>query len=314
MLGVYRFKNLVGEIIYIGKSKNISSRQKQHFGKDGHLPDECYSETAYIEIAELKNQTEMEMYEIYLINKHAPKYNIRYNHNEFNISIELPKLKWVQYNPYFLNDKKFQSTELTNVKNDFSIRAATSFEINTIIKILYNGLKYVDDSKKKRRIESNKQIALILSIQATTGLKINEVLKLKLENIKNNSLLLINIKNETQYSKILPNNLIAKIQEYIQSQPLQHNEFLFDTTPRNVQLRLKKVVEHLKYNNISTDSFRKFYAHEAYKKSNHNLEFVRKLLNHSSVAITQRYLESSEKDINQYSSNINLFKDTSEVN
>ena len=40
---VYIFKNYYDEIIYVGKTKNIKNRMKQHF-TGGHLPEECYEQ------------------------------------------------------------------------------------------------------------------------------------------------------------------------------------------------------------------------------------------------------------------------------
>ena len=44
------------------------------------------------------------------------------------------------------------------------------------------------------------------------------------------------------------------------------------------------------YEGISTHSFRKWYATEIYKNSGFDIALVQRLLQHSSAAVTQRYI------------------------
>ncbi|WP_297522867.1 nucleotide excision repair endonuclease [uncultured Clostridium sp.] len=170
MLGIYRFKNLKGEIIYIGKSKNLKLRWKQHFSIEGHLPKTCYSETVIIEFIKFENKTDMDIYELYLINKHNPKYNFQRKNNEKMISIILPELNWEVYNP------DIAVLELPKRFDDYAItKTCTLFtekEFDEIMYILHNGIKFINQHKRKQHIKPNKQIALILSIQATLGFKL----------------------------------------------------------------------------------------------------------------------------------------------
>lgn len=75
MFYLYRFINKKGDIIYVGKSKDIRKRLLFHFGTSGHLPEECYNETIKIEVLTLKTKTEMNIKELYYISKYSPKYN-----------------------------------------------------------------------------------------------------------------------------------------------------------------------------------------------------------------------------------------------
>ena len=47
--------------------------------------------------------------------------------------------------------------------------------------------------------------------------------------------------------------------------------------------------------NIGTHSFRKYFATEIYKDNDYNIVLVQQLLQHSSVAITQRYIGITSK-------------------
>jgi integrase len=50
------------------------------------------------------------------------------------------------------------------------------------------------------------------------------------------------------------------------------------------------VCDHLGYTGISTHSFRKFFATQIYANNDYNIVLVQKLLQHSTAAITQKYI------------------------
>ncbi|AKQ08417.1 hypothetical protein PQE66_gp102 [Bacillus phage PBC2] len=80
---IYRFLSKHGEVIYIGRTNNLERRiMQEHFTKNGHLPKECYDECKEVEYMELSSESEMKIYELYLINKYNPRYNIMENRND----------------------------------------------------------------------------------------------------------------------------------------------------------------------------------------------------------------------------------------
>ena len=68
---VYKFINRNGEIIYIGKTKNLESRINNH----NHLDPNCYKELDCIMYATFNTEHEMDFAERYYIQKINPKYN-----------------------------------------------------------------------------------------------------------------------------------------------------------------------------------------------------------------------------------------------
>ncbi|MGL4991820.1 MAG: tyrosine-type recombinase/integrase [Paraclostridium sp.] len=187
-------------------------------------------------------------------------------------------------------------------------RPLTQEEFNKIISLLQFGAKYTDRRGSKRRIEPNKQVALILSVQATIGFRINDILRMKLRDIRGSKISFIEQKTKKlQYRKVNI-EFIEALQDYADDLNLSLDDYLFNMTARNIQKILKKATDYLGYNYIGTHSFRKFYAVNAYKASNNNLELVRSLLNHSSVAITQRYINVDQEKIDEYSSSVNLVR------
>lgn len=68
---IYKFMNRDGDVIYIGKAKDLKNRLSSH----KHLSQECYEELAYILYASFDTEHEMDFAERYYIQKLTPKYN-----------------------------------------------------------------------------------------------------------------------------------------------------------------------------------------------------------------------------------------------
>lgn len=71
---------------------------------------------------------------------------------------------------------------------------------------------------------------------------------------------------------------------------VKKNKLLFPITTREVQKVLARVCDYLGYEGISTHSFRKWYATEIYRSIGYDIALVQRLLQHSSAAVTQRYI------------------------
>ena len=85
------------------------------------------------------------------------------------------------------------------------------------------------------------------------------------------------------------------------------NELLFPISVRQVQHHLKLVCEHLGYENISTHSFRKWYATSIYNANGHDIVLVQRLLQHSSPTVTRRYIGVSDEQMeNAISRHVNI--------
>ena len=76
---LYRFVDIKGEIIYIGRTNNIKRRiLEEHFTEKTHIVRQCYLEINQIEYTEISNESEEVAYEAVLINRMRPKYNIQF--------------------------------------------------------------------------------------------------------------------------------------------------------------------------------------------------------------------------------------------
>ena len=80
------------------------------------------------------------------------------------------------------------------------------------------------------------------------------------------------------------------IENYCLRNGVTRNELMFPLTTRAIQKQLALVCDYLGYEGISTHSFRKWYATEIYQKNGFDVALVQRLLQHSSAAVTQRYI------------------------
>ena len=174
------------------------------------------------------------------------------------------------------------------------------------MELLQNGFKYTLEGKEKV-FRPNMQVAIILYLQANIGLRIGDILSLKLSSFKGNKLEIREDKTDKlQYRDIDP-DITNIIMRYALENNIKKNDSLFKITARAVQKQLKIVCDYLELENISTHSFRKMYATNQYEANNNNIELVKELLNHSSIATTQRYIRVSQKEINKASSSYFIY-------
>lgn len=149
----------------------------------------------------------------------------------------------------------------------------------------------------------NPRIATALVIEANLGLRISDILKLKLSDIIKDGeryrLDIIEQKTGKKRTFTVPLTIYNYIKSYCFDNAIDVNEIIFPITERAVQKYLKTVCDYLGYENISTHSFRKFYATNIYNQSGYNIALVQTLLQHSNSAVTQRYIGIQQKDVEQ---------------
>ncbi len=76
--GVYRMLNEKGDILYVGKAKNLPNRLKSYVAEKNHIirTERMLSQTRKLEITTTSNESEALLLEANLIKKHKPKFNI----------------------------------------------------------------------------------------------------------------------------------------------------------------------------------------------------------------------------------------------
>lgn len=149
----------------------------------------------------------------------------------------------------------------------------------------------------------NERIATALVVEGNLGLRISDILRLRLCDIVRDGdrYRLAIVEQKTGKERVFTVPLV--IQQYLENYALRNGigrtEALFPITERAVQKQLALVCDYLGYEGISTHSFRKWYATEIYKNNGYDVALVQRLLQHSSASTTQRYIGIEPQRIEQ---------------
>ena len=140
----------------------------------------------------------------------------------------------------------------------------------------------------------NERIATALVLEGNLGLRISDILKLRpCDIVRDGDRYRLEItEQKTGKRRVFTVPLV--IQQYIENYCLRNgidrNALIFPITERAIQKQLHIVCDYLGFEGISTHSFRKWYATEIYKANGYDIALVQRLLQHSSAAVTQRYI------------------------
>lgn len=149
----------------------------------------------------------------------------------------------------------------------------------------------------------NERVATALMLEANLGLRISDIVNLRLDDIIHDGeryrLAIREKKTGKERVFTVPLALYQFIRCYCADNSIPSNEIIFPITERAVQKQLKLVCDYLGYEGISTHSFRKYYATEIYKNNDYNIALVQQLLQHSSTAVTQRYIGIQQKQVEE---------------
>ncbi len=144
----------------------------------------------------------------------------------------------------------------------------------------------------------NNRVATALVLEANLGIRISDV-NLKLNDIVRMVTGIIwtsqRLRQVRKEVFTVPLDIYSYIQTYCINNGIKPDERIFPITERAVQKQLKIVCDWLGYTGVSTHSFRKFFATEIYKKNDFNIILVQQLLQHSTPAVTQKYIGISSK-------------------
>ena len=132
MSGVYIMKDAHGEIIYIGKAKNLKNRVSSYFMSDSRHTEKVkkmVSNISKFDYIVTDSEFEALVLECSLIKKHQPKYNILLKDDKGFSYIKITKEKW----PKILYVKQKQNDGATYIgpyTNSFSVKQTVEEMIN----------------------------------------------------------------------------------------------------------------------------------------------------------------------------------------
>lgn len=185
--------------------------------------------------------------------------------------------------------------------------ALTEEQYKTIISTIRAGVIMENGSV----INPNERIATALTLEANLGLRISDILQLRLSAIIRDGdryrLNIVEQKTQKKREFTVPTDIYVYIQKYALDNNISPSAKLFDISDRAVNKHLKAICDYLGYTGIGSHSFRKYFATCIYTNNNYDINLVRVLLQHSSTTTTQRYIGLQEKHIEEALQNhINL--------
>ena len=164
---------------------------------------------------------------------------------------------------------------------------------------------------RKLAKDNNYKMSLLIAIGCFTGLRISDILALRWKQILNISEFTV---TEKKTGKLRTIRLNPELQEHIADcydhvKPLGITSHILVSQKgstfsiQRINLILKEIKKkyHLKINHFSCHSLRKTFGRQVYNMNNDNAELalvkLMEIFNHSSVAVTKRYLGLRQEEI-----------------
>lgn len=129
MYTVYKHLDEDENILYIGKSKSLLYRQRQH-----KKNAEWFEEVDSIEYCTFSSKSEMDLVEVYLINTLNPKYNKKDKRDDIFTSLKLDELNWLQFDMCEIEIRDSNKPIKEDTYEDFvleNIKSATHISLIT---------------------------------------------------------------------------------------------------------------------------------------------------------------------------------------
>ena len=159
--GVYRMLNDKGDILYVGKAKNLPNRLKSYVAEKNHIirTGRMLSQTRKLEITTTSNESEALLLEANLIKKHKPKFNILLRDDKsFPFIFIGNKDKWSQ-----IKRHRGKKTKEGFYFGPFASAGSANWTIKMIQKIFH--LRVCDDTVFKNR----KRPCILYQIKRCSG-------------------------------------------------------------------------------------------------------------------------------------------------
>lgn len=170
-------------------------------------------------------------------------------------------------------------------------------QVKTIIKTLQEGYTY--NGVKHR---SNYQVATILLLQANLGCRIGDIVHLTVENIVfDGEAWRLNMTEQKTGKKrlyVVATPVKAIIDRWCEMKCITSGR-LFTIEEPAVWKQIRAVTGFLGYKDVSAHSFRKNASLRVYMESGKDIALTCQYLNHSSPAVTMRYLQRSSKQMDE---------------
>ena len=184
------------------------------------------------------------------------------------------------------------------------------------VKPIKNKETLIQFGEELQKGKHGKRDYLIMAIGIKTGLRISDILNLKVSDVKNKTQTEI-IEQKTGKRRTLHlNRLTVSIIEYLNEEHDSQSEWLFPSpSDRSKPLAshqyykiMQKVADSMGLDYIGTHTLRKTFSCFFLKHNRGDIVTLMKILNHSSQAVTLRYAGIEEDDIKAKLEDFDPFK------
>lgn len=173
--------------------------------------------------------------------------------------------------------------------------ATSNEEYQKIVEIIKKG--YTD--KDGRKHAPRPSIAFAIQLEATTGLRISDIVKLKLNDIvKEGNRYRLDIrekKTKKKRSFTITEKTYKSIKEFCNLYGIKNDQIIINKSIRSIQENITFAARFLNLERVNTHSFRKMAAGRVYDLTNKDIVATSAFLQHSSPSITMRYLTKTSE-------------------
>lgn len=195
----------------------------------------------------------------------------------------------------------------TNAKKQRGLKNVQPLRTDEQIKEFRETIKFLG---KVGQLADPERDQLLFTLGIDWGLRASDLVALTVADVKDKDHFLIKEQKtgKGKYAKI-NDNLKKQIANYIESHDLDADDWLFPSRSRDrktgerkhiqrqtLYKMLEKVADYLDWDNIGTHTLRKTFAYHLYRKTG-NIALVQELLNHSSQAVTLRYIGITQDEL-----------------
>lgn len=180
-------------------------------------------------------------------------------------------------------------------------------------------MNYVEPIRKKEDVKAVENYLMkrgvvygvIFAMGVNTGLRVSDILALNVRDVKNKNKVIIREKKTKKYKQFLLNRkLQALLNFYLESKTIDEPLFTGDRYRRLCRSQVYKVINEacraIGLNDaVGTHTMRKTFGYHHYKQFN-DVALLQKILNHSSPAITLRYIGIDQEEIDFSYNNFEL--------
>lgn len=150
---------------------------------------------------------------------------------------------------------------------------------------------------------SGKRNLMLFDFGVNTGLRVSDIVRLKVKQVQNKNRFTIRELKTGKERTVFIKNIRKELNNYIYEMKLKQDDFLFPSRKHGYHVSTTQVYRFLVKagktcgrNDIGTHTMRKTFGYWYYKQGG-SIENLMHIFNHSSEAITKRYICIDQEDI-----------------